>query len=578
MMSVVFDQVTLQLHHFWTTNYARLLKSALGKTTRGRRGRLVVTHDPVSATPESIQETLNAVMREIESICGEHDFVRLLTLCRKVPHALARSLIYSLKNSEIHGEATFEAVCPEAVLFATNCILRFCPPESVLASNNERYTLTATNREMESAVQLFLLAVIHTYELFSLNTVNRRDLVEPVSLDALLGAYNRRLRTRWQPRPAETVDQALVFPTLLPRNVDRMRTITDSAGTMHTLMLRNYLPVACDARAELEHYGYLDTLDFSVVAGASFATFAKVWVALNQVLLRSVSILWTDHWSEGKSPETLAALLERTDDYCETALGGGVPESIWTACHQILLEDGATNAPTQTDCRNVIEFLSFRQFDGDVRFIEQPFVFYPVNDRLVLWDYFRHAGLLRCLARDMGRRPSASATRESKGEVLERAVKTTLTKREGVKGVKKWIHHYRGNAVWDVDVGFAYGGIVFLLDCKNEQKSVRYYFDGVEVSDKVIKRERFLEKLDGKLNKYADAARLQWQAFEPLSGAICVVCTVEAEFIPSAAPRWWLSWDDCPRICLPAELLKFLERDDVVARVKANPAYLRFDD
>jgi hypothetical protein len=287
-------------------------------------------------------------------------------------------------------------------------------------------------------------------------------------------------------------------------------------------------------------------------------------------------VIWPDSWVTAADYDDLIRRLEYADDYCETALGSGRPESIWKTCHELLARDKPAACPTEEDCRAVIDFLTYRQFDGDVRFVEQPFVFYPLSEQLVFWDYYRHAGLLRCLARNLTRLPSTSATQNKKGETFERAIKAAVSSVQGVMGVRKWIYREGGRAVWDVDVGFVFRNVLFLVDAKNEQKNVRYYFEAVEVSDKVSRRETFLAKLDNNLQTYASSVHAQWQDCKPLRGAICLVCTEEAEFIASVEPKLWLKPYDCPRICLLTELTEFINQPEAVEGIESNPAFIHF--
>jgi hypothetical protein len=220
--------------------------------------------------------------------------------------------------------------------------------------------------------------------------------------------------------------------------------------------------------------------------------------------------------------------------------------------------------------------LTYRRFEEDIRFIEHPFIFYPVSSGLIFWDYLRHGGLLRCPARKLTRFPHAHATAAQKGRAFENDIKTSLAALPGVTTIKAKKIRVGRQDLWDVDVGFVFQNVLFLIDAKNEQKNVRYYFDGAEVSDIVESHESLLEKMDRKLQQYRDIVRNSWKECEAVRGAICVVCTVEAEFIASVSPSFWLKPLEVPRICMPAELMEFLSQTDAISRVQANPAYLAF--
>jgi hypothetical protein len=146
----------------------------------------------------------------------------------------------------------------------------------------------------------------------------------------------------------------------------------------------------------------------------------------------------------------------------------------------------------------------------------------------------------------------------------------------GVTGIRQFKLRAGGQSVWDIDVGFVYDQALFLIEAKNERKDVQYYFDGTEVSDRVTKMEARLERLDGKLKENIRRVRLHWRDCEPLSGAICLLTTTEAELVASASHKWWVSRLECPRICMLTELIDFLNTDGVAARLAMHPAFVSF--
>jgi hypothetical protein len=576
MLTGIIDPVTERLDAFLRDQGARLVKEVAALSI-ALRSPGVVSLPPAEEAAARLQANLSTLMHEIETLCARHERAGFLTLFRKMPHGLAADVLSGAPGGR-DRDSSLGVIFPEAVLFGTNCILKLASGPPRIRSNRDRYRFAPAEVEIEDAARLFLLCVIHRHELFCMNTVIRRELVEPASLDRLLTTYNARLGKQWSPRPARSASDLIVFAgSVHPLAPRERRWSAGGAGGRRELRMRNYHPVPCDAAAELARFAYLDTPDFERWTGVSFPTFWRVWRGLNRVLLDTLPVLWPEERLRAVSPRVLHAKLEQADDYCEAALGGGYPESIWRSCHEVLAREGAPH-PSPSECRQVVEWLTYREIAGDVRFIEQPFVFYPVGSKLLMWDYFRHAGLLRCLARILTRRAGSYATQNEKGLVFERAVTSAVSAHAGVRGARKWIHRVGGRDVWDVDVGFVCRGILFLVDAKNEQKSVRYYFEGVEVADKVIRREQFLRKLDDNAVKYADAVRGAWQDAGPIRGAIPVVCTAEAEFIASDDARAWLSPHDCPRVCLMSELVELLDDPELERKVESNPAFVRFAD
>jgi hypothetical protein len=570
------DTSTKRLDAFLETNVTKLLVDTRAKSIRNRLS--VIPHNHLDENPGRILQNLGALTADIQSLCTQHDFARFLILFRKLPHGVASRFIRETHDPGLDLALLFAAAYPEAVLFGTNCILKYCSHAPTLRSNKDRYTFVPTDGELMAAAQVFLLCVLHRCELFYMNSVIRRDLVDSTSLAVLLNVYNERLTKRWMPVPRGTMADTIILPASVDNltSEERLWRFRDQAGKLLVLGMRNYIPIPCDADLEFERFSYLDTEDFPALTGFSFAKFRAVWLGLNQLLINMLPPMWPDSWVAAADPDLLIARLDHADDYCETALGSGRPESIWTSCHELLARKSPADCPTEEDCRAVVEFLTYRQFDGDVRFVEQPFVFYQVSERLLLWDYYRHGGLLRCLARNFTRLPGTSATQNKKGETFERAIKAVVSSIHGVRGVRKWVYREGGRDVWDVDVGFVFKNILFLVDAKNEQKSVRYYFEAAEVSDKVSRREAFLAKLDNNLKTYGAQVRTRWQDCEPLLGAICLVCTEEAEFIAKLDSELWLKPYECPRICLLTELVDFMNQPEAVERIESNPAFVPF--
>ena len=571
------DPVTERLYAFLLANGSKLVADVLATFVRFHRSSLAIPLDPLSENPETVLHNLDAMMGQITSLCARHDFARLLVLFRRIPHQLALDLIRAVREQ---GEpmSLFSAAYSKAVLFGTNCALKYCRHEATFRSNNDRYQFSATEDELRDVVLLFLLCTVHRSACFLMNSLVRRELVEPISLDVLLDVYNARLKKRWKPCPTGTVSDVIVFPAsvhTLPQG-ERTWRCRDCEGTERVLAMRNHAPVPCDADLEFRRFAYLDTIDFLKVTGVSFATFRTVWLGLNGLLIHTFPLLWPDDWVVAATPELLAARLEQANDYCESALGGGYPESIWESCHELLIRNNRGSCPTKDECRLVVDFLTYRRFDGDIRFIEQPFVFYPVSDRLLFWDYYRHAGLLRCLARNLTRQPAASATRSKKGKVLELAVMSAVSTMLGVTGVRKCVIRDGGRDMWDIDVGFVYRNILFLVDAKNQHKPVRYYFEATEVSDRVVRWESFLDKLDGNLKENLAYVRRYWQVCATIRGAICLACTEEAEFIASVDRALWLKLYECPRICLLTEMVDFLHQRDAIKELEANTAFVPF--
>ena len=578
-MNIIRDSVTEKLSEFLIVSGQQLTQEVL-KSIMEQKSFLVYRQlNHIIDDPSRIAATLQRVMHNIETICRRHNFARLLVLFRKMPHELTIDLLHLRKQTGEVDTFNFSPIYTEGLLFGTNCLLKFCDHCPSFTSNNDRYNFEPTEQELTDAVTLMLLSIIHRVEVFYMNSINRQPMASSVSLEQLLAGYNRRLKLRWAPKLASAVKDVLIYPILavsFPRE-KRLWQCQDSTGKNYTVFMSNFLPAPFNSQKELERFTYLDTKDFSNKMGISFQTWCNVWLGLNKVVLQNIAVLWPDAWFKSGNPDFVHACLERADDYCETALGGGTHESIWKTCHTLLKQEQIDGCSTLEECRTVVERLTFKRFDGDVRFTEQPFVFYQVSPKLTFWDYLRHGGLLRCIARDLSRIPSATETKNKKGKLLENSVKTSI--QQSVQGTS----HFKlgtkikvnGIEVWDIDVGFVCKGILFLIEAKNRDKKVSYYFDGVEVSDRILSFENFLKGQDEKLKKYKKQVKYKWHEVDNLSGAICVVCSVETEFIASFDKLFWLKLLDIPRICLLSEFIKFMENADV-EELKKHPAYVSF--
>lgn len=64
---------------------------------------------------------------------------------------------------------------------------------------------------------------------------------------------------------------------------------------------------------------------------------------------------------------------------------------------------------------------------------------------------------------------------------------------------------------------------------------------------------------------------------KPEKGAICVICTEEVEYVTAFDQRFWLDVDkECPRICLPVELIEFL-KSERVRNLRQHPFFTAFE-
>lgn len=122
----------------------------------------------------------------------------------------------------------------------------------------------------------------------------------------------------------------------------------------------------------------------------------------------------------------------------------------------------------------------------EVHFVEQPFLFYEVGEGRVMWDYLRHGGILRAVARKTAAAQSKSQAADTSGPGFEmyisnRAREADLQARD-IK-INATIRSC-GQQVWDIDLGFVVDNVLLLVEAKGYQKNVKYHAaDGGTVSD-----------------------------------------------------------------------------------------------
>lgn len=572
--SMMRDQVTDCLVDFLSAHADEVTRETMKPILAVHSPLILPRSDTQFDNPERVQAAMDRMLAEIERICRQHEFSRILVLFRKIPHEITIDMIRLTRDLSRVPHSEFDPLYTEAVLFGTNCLLQYANRAASFERIHERYTFKPTEKELGDAFRLMLLCLAHRQETFRMNSLLRRSLTSPVSFEHLLSIYNRRLRLHAAEYTAKDRMNIVVGPQLIARipRHERIWTCYDGEGRSHSMIMSNFHSVMIDSRPYLRRFEYLDCDEFTKLMGVPFQTWCKVWIGLNLVALHNIPQLMHDSSIAQMTSDELGPRLERGHDYCETALGGGHPEGFWRTCHEILKMYDPEDKTTLEECRTVVDRLTFSHLDGDIRFPEQPFVFYPVSTRVLLWDYFRHAGLLRCIARNLSSNPMFSGSNR-KGEVLERlvvnAVREELPEAHSFKTSIK-IKNAR-QFVWEIDVAFIFRKILFLIEAKNQQKMLRYYFEGRDLE----RGANWLEDRDEKLRQYASIVRNKWKEDENISGAIYIVCSEEAEFMPSYEPSLWLDIENYPRVCMLFELIQFLKEADLDS-IQRHPNFVPF--
>jgi hypothetical protein len=405
--------------------------------------------------------------------------------------------------------------------------------------------------------------------MFQRNTLARRELTAPISFEALIDAYNRRIVDN-QGRVEVNTLPGIVLPGSFAEARMHDVSFRRKEGPEYAVTLRNFLPLLVDANAERERYSHLADVKFFDIIGLAFESAWSIWIALSQVLVESLAFFWSQgHIDRVDEGEFLAAA-ERADDFTETCLGGGRRSSLIHATRLILERSGDLDA--SRDCHKFIDYLTIREMRQDIRFIEQPFLFYPLGEDLLLWDYLRHGGFMKAISRSLISGHGGTVGNLA-GAHFEDYIEKSVRALPMVEGVRRNVE-FRGtsSADWEIDLGFVISGILILVEAKHEMKPLRYHFAD-NVADRVITFENRLSRFDGLLRNHKSDVLSRWASLNPI-GAIYVICTVEVEFVASFDPVWWLDIGRIPRILTPLELTDWLRENSV--DLSGHPEFVSF--
>jgi hypothetical protein len=376
-------------------------------------------------------------------------------------------------------------------------------------------------------------------------------------------------------------------------------------GREYTIVLRNFVPALVDAQAEREKYDLLGGETFFKATGVAFGSAWDIWLALNEILVDSTLFFWSQERVDSTSDDDVVRVAaERADDFrasiktsvgalrsggnpgcfgldlgvllgalSDTGIGGGRRSSLIYATRTILEKAGELDAAR--DCHKLIDYLTFRRITSDVRFIEQPFLFYPPGEDLILWDYLRHGGLMKAITRSLIS-GTGGKLGEQAGQHFEDYVTRRLLTLKSIGDVKKKVEiGPKKSRDWEIDLGFVISNVLILVEAKREIKPLRYHLaDATDVSDRVTEFEGRLVKLDKKLVLFKDQVRAIWATDQPV-GAICMICTEEVEFLASFDQWLWLDEGRrFPRILTALELVESLREG--AEKLKDHPAFVAF--
>lgn len=541
----------------------RAIDALIADALRDFSPRVYARRDATTARTEELAAVGEHLMSMVEAICRRHDRARLLLLFRM---SLSQTVPPLLQRWNASDAETVSLVFVEGMLFGTNCILTFSP-ELRPMEPGQRFDFGPTDDEIRDASHLALLCFMHRFNIFTANSAARAEITSPVSFDMLIDSYNKRQERTRQGRVTEE-RRAIVLPmaAITIQREPITAKLPDGEGGELVVWLRSFVPGPVAVDPFLEPYRYLSQKSgFEKHLGVPFETWVKVWVTMNCVLGDGLAVFPF----ASKTNDELLRMFVWMSEYGSRGMMGCPIDSLIDVTWQSsgnLFDD----PPSLEECRGVITRLTYAGTLDDIRFTEQPVMFYRFQGGLTLWDGLRSAGLLRSVARTLARNPSDA---QAQGRALESAIARAVESQLGVKTATSIkLKDASRNVVWEVDVAFAWRGVMFVIEAKHETKNIPYFFDSLQIKKRVERFREHLANQDAKVRAHHELLRRRLPGAQETSGCIAVVCSREVEFIASAERELWLT-DSCPRICRLDELLESLPRLDAVA-LQTHPAFV----
>jgi hypothetical protein len=465
----------------------------------------------------------------------------------------------------------------QAIFFGTNSILKFSKNDASCEFElcNLRYHFSPSDNDLKDSLKVMIFCLFHRNDLFYLNSMARKPLVTDIVFGSLLDIYNERLRHAVKYKTiSDSKNDSIIIPAFLTEPLDftkRLLEIEDNNGNNRHVLIKNYLPKQIDPAFFLEKYKYISNSDFTEKMEMTFETWWKIWIMLNSLLKKNLLFFHSDSFLKTLTNEQFESAAERTDDYSDSCLGCAEISSFLNTCHEWLKTLYKKFPPSYENLETFFYKLCFSSFKSDITFIEQPFLFYKVGPNRFFWDYLRHGNLLNAISRTLNRGQS--------GAYFESMIKKTLSQR--IKKIANIELNYKikdthGEIDWEIDIMFIYESIVFIVEAKHNFKPESYHLaSDVSVSSRIQDWEKRLTKQDEKIEKYKLKLYEHWESLKP-KGAICIVCSLEVEFISSFEMKYWLLNGKIPRICTLDELVEFFQVG-VCLQLLNHPNFIKFE-
>lgn len=579
-MIEIRDSVNIQIDEYLKQNGKELIEQI--KNDVFNKPNLMLIDSLISNNAEELKKKLESIKTLIKNTCEKYPLWELLTLFRY----FSKSSLFFIDNYLTSEEQIMQNM-NDILLIGTNYILKFSKNDENLQSCLERYKIIPSFVEMEDVCRVFIYSTFFVFIKSNLNPIIHIQMIENSQSikELLINYYERQFQLNNYKKLITSVNNSLLITSFWNRSYGYL-VYKNHLGKEYQVLIRDFIPTPISEEQEMLKYQKKDIQEFERITGISFTNWRKIWFGLNQVLVNNLLPLYLDGLIFHADNENLHACAERADDYFLTGLGSGVIESIVDSCYEILQQKYKDGIPSKKVILNFINYLSCKNLPGNPNFIEQPYIFYQIGGERVYWDYLRHERVMQALTRKLRDDFSGSErsdidnlTRKVAKKIEEQLFKKTIISLEEVQEPKfdVRIKNLIGkNDAWQIDFGFIYKNIIFLVEVKDWIKPEKYHLlDEVAVSDRIQKFESQLKKQDRKLQQYKNEIRAIWRS-SCIHGAICVVCTEEAEFVASSEQYWWLLKGKIPRICLIDELIYFLKNENVI-KTTDHPCFVRFD-
>lgn len=528
------------------------------------------TFDDQAAASAVLRDVNDRIVVESRRLVAKNDWLTILRCARRMPRRWIETFLTQVTASTLDAP-TLDQVSRDFPLLAANLALDGLPGHAEQPPESTGPLL--------DGVRLALLCALHCWHTYMLNTAVRWQVFGSAGNTDPVKSYVRRLQ-RDADAKAEIIAHfeagngpgIAVMTTRRAVGRTTVRLTASKRLEEQLLTLDHYLPVTIPTDRDQRWYGYLTHPNAAPHLGnLPFERWWCCWLALN-----ATARWWLQSWAvPERSDAADSAERERLRLHAE-AHNLGMIEVDRNRLRQAVLEQRATEAPTEAEYDAFMASLMWRAGVQRPEFIESPAVFYPSSPETVFWDLLRHGGVVPGLARRISRQRGGLG--EHVGAYFEGRVHAALANHRAVDGLRSDVlvrDRTRSDHAIQIDHGFILGDLLVLVESKSYVKTAGYLVaNDVGFRTRAESVRRVLPGRDAKLRELSDLIAKEWESQTPCR-ALYIVCTAEIEYTASRDPELWLDLTrDIPRVCTLSELLEWLDNAEPTT-VAAHPASVR---